>query len=106
MPRNSHKTPPAPALARATTSAQHQWVDLQPQHSKLVKPAPKVRMNPFKCSSTPIVSVAAFDRPDTAAQKDAASLLQSRHCAAPGKLRKYSITVGSGSKGDDSLNTE
>jgi hypothetical protein len=31
---------------------QYQWVGSQPQHSKLVKPAPKLRKNLFKYSST------------------------------------------------------
>jgi hypothetical protein len=52
-PVRSAPRPPIPAtLARATTSAQYQWVGSQPEPSKLVKPAPKVRKNPFKCSST------------------------------------------------------
>jgi hypothetical protein len=38
-------------LARATNSAQYQWVGSQSQHSKLVKPAPKVRKNRFKCNA-------------------------------------------------------
>ena len=50
--RSAPRRPIPATLARATTSAQYQWVGSQPQHSKLVKPAPKVRKYPFKCSST------------------------------------------------------
>ena len=47
-PVRSAPRPPIPAtVARATTSAQYQWVGSQPQHSKLVKPAPKLGMNRF-----------------------------------------------------------
>jgi hypothetical protein len=47
-PVRSAPRPPIPAtLARAMTSAQYQSVGSQPQHSKLVKPAPKVRKNHF-----------------------------------------------------------
>ena len=43
--RSAPRRPIPATLARATTSAQYQWVGSQPQHSKLVKPAPKVRKN-------------------------------------------------------------
>jgi hypothetical protein len=52
-PVRSAPRPPIPAtLARAMTSAQYQWGGSQPQHSKLVKPAPRLRKNQVKCSAT------------------------------------------------------
>ena len=50
--RSAPRRPIPATLARATNSAQYQWVGSQPQHSKLVKPAPKVRKNRFKYSAT------------------------------------------------------
>jgi hypothetical protein len=55
--RSAPRRPIPATLARATTSAQYQWVGSQPQHSKLVKPAPKLRMNRFKYGATGGVEV-------------------------------------------------